>query len=274
MKTLQGDITLGKKNVYISTYSKNLLCVISRADGRAEININNTDLPFTGVDVWTAYELSWLNKKGKPTVACAEFIFPANSPGIIESKSFKLYLNSFNQTQFSGFSEVEKTLQDDLSQAVACEVGVNLFSVSDVEKAQTVDSVCIDDLDIYISEYQVNANLLKLDESDKKIAEKVQSHLLKTNCPITEQPDWASVYIFYRGTKINLESLLQYLCSYRMHNDFHEQCVERIYKDLMECCACEELTVEARYLRRGGLDINPFRSSSKNAPLKVRTFRQ
>jgi 7-cyano-7-deazaguanine reductase len=232
VKTLQGDITLGKKNVYISTYSKNLLCVISRADGRAEIN------------------------------------------SIIESKSFKLYLNSFNQTQFSGFSEVEKTLQDDLSQAVACEVGVNLFSVSDVEKAQTVDSVCIDDLDIYISEYQVNANLLKLDESDKKIAEKVHSHLLKTNCPITEQPDWASVYIFYRGTKINLESLLQYLCSYRMHNDFHEQCVERIYKDLMECCACEELTVEARYLRRGGLDINPFRSSSKNAPLKVRTFRQ
>ncbi|QBY03201.1 NADPH-dependent 7-cyano-7-deazaguanine reductase QueF [Thalassotalea sp. HSM 43] len=270
------SLVLGKTTDYTSDYAPHLLQAVPRSLNRDDLNLSG-ELPFKGEDVWYGYELSWLNNKGKPVVAVAEFRIPCTSDNLIESKSFKLYLNSFNQSRFARWQDVEQTLGKDLSKTANAEVSVTLFAVDDCPALaiSDIDAVCIDDLDIDINDYQFDRTLLA-NASDKGavVSEQLISHLLKSNCLITNQPDWGSVYISYRGKQIDKEQLLRYLISFRQHNEFHEQCVERIYTDIMEFCQPESLTVFARYTRRGGLDINPFRSSEFAIAPQNRTLRQ
>jgi 7-cyano-7-deazaguanine reductase len=274
-------LTLGKSTEYCSEYNPDLLQGVPRSLNRDDLALDQSNLPFIGEDVWYGYELSWLNDKGKPVVAVAEFRFACTSENIVESKSFKLYLNSFNQTRFTSIKEVEQILSKDLSEIAGSAAKVSLFGVDhcpalDITK-NTDTCLCIDGEDISIDDYQYNAPLLvgaQDIESGVEVEEYLVSHLLKSNCLITNQPDWASVYIHYRGSAINHAKLLEYLVSFRQHNEFHEQCVERIYCDLQEYCQLEALTIFARYTRRGGLDINPFRSSHIAQAPFARTLRQ
>ncbi|MDE3272375.1 NADPH-dependent 7-cyano-7-deazaguanine reductase QueF [Pseudoalteromonas sp. G4] len=268
---------LGQQTEYKDSYDASLLFPIARKLNRDDLNIDESALPFKGEDTWTGYELSWLNQKGKPVVAVAEFIFPATSSHIIESKSFKLYLNSFNQTKFDSMAQVAQILTDDLSKAANCNVVVKLFNADEFDCLMPTpfSGVCLDDLDIEVTEYDLNSHLLQADESAEVVTETLYSHLLKSNCLITSQPDWASVVIRYTGKKINHESLLKYLISFRNHNEFHEQCVERLYCDLQNAFAMSKLEVYARYTRRGGLDINPYRSSDyATTQFKLKSNRQ
>ena len=237
--------------------------------------IGGGELPFCGFDLWTAYELSWLNLEGKPVVKIAEFSMPCNTDNIIESKSFKLYLNSLNQERFDSAAKVVEALERDLSACVKGPVLVDLFSVEEFAKRglQEMPGVCLDDSHVAINSYQPDASLLNLDDGPV-VKEALHSHLLKTNCPVTGQPDWASIVVRYMGSPINRESLLKYLISYRNHADFHEQCVERIFIAILEMCQPYELEVCARYTRRGGLDINPYRSTSMQEPINLRASRQ
>lgn len=256
---------LGKSSEYIATYTPSLLFPIPRAAKWAELGLTAETLPYQGVDFWNCYELSWLLPSGKPVVAIGEFSIPADSPNIIESKSFKLYLNSLNQTAFSDRAEVQATLVNDLSAAAGKPVTVRVRSLTDIENegVASVPGVCIDDLDVSISSYdRPQPELLRCDDS-RVVEESVHSHLLKSNCPVTSQPDWGSVVVQYRGAALDHASLLEYIVSFRQHSDFHEQCVERIFMDLQRLLKPEHLTVYARYVRRGGLDINPYRSTEK-----------
>ncbi|MFQ3267467.1 MAG: 7-cyano-7-deazaguanine reductase [Colwellia sp.] len=274
-------LTLGKSTQYCSEYTADLLQGVPRSLNRDDLALNQSNLPFFGEDVWYGYELSWLNEKGKPVVAVAEFRFACTSKNIVESKSFKLYLNSFNQTRFASIKDVEKILTKDLSKIAGSEANISLFGVDHcpaLDIAKNSDNCfCIDSEDISIDNYQYDAKLLAEAQNkghDSQVEEYLVSHLLKSNCLITNQPDWASVYIRYRGNAIDHATLLKYLISFRQHNEFHEQCVERIYCDMQQFCQLDELTIFARYTRRGGLDINPFRSShTKKAPF-ARTLRQ
>lgn len=266
---------LGQKTAYISEYDASLLFPIPRSEARKALGLTG-DLPFYGVDIWTGYELSWLNSKGKPEVAVAEFSIAFNSPFIIESKSFKLYLNSFNQTKFESLDEVKALLVKDLSVAAGAPVAVDLCYLrnSNLLIDFTFDAVCVDDLDVAIDAYHPQLELLVADPSIH-ITESLCSHLLKSNCPVTGQPDWASVFIEYSGAKINHESVLRYVVSFREHQDFHEHCVERMFVDILNQCKPESLSVYARYTRRGGLDINPFRTTAPSAKPRVgRLLRQ
>jgi len=227
---------LGKTSAYIAEYDPTLLFPIERQGKRDEIGIDGSDLPFAGVDIWNAYELSWLNPKGKPVVALGEFFIPAQSPRLIESKSFKLYLNSFNQSHFASVREVVETMSTDLSKAAGAEVRVTLVPLGQMGHSADVFALPgenIDDLDIETDQYQTDPGLLAT-VSDQPVHEVLNSHLLKSNCLV------------------------------RQHNEFHEQCVERIFQDLQQHCGTEQLTVYARYVRRGGLDINPYRSNDPN----------
>ncbi|MGN2385267.1 NADPH-dependent 7-cyano-7-deazaguanine reductase QueF [Pseudomonas syringae] len=254
---------LGKSSEYIATYTPSLLFPIPRAAKWAELGLTAQTLPYKGVDFWNCYELSWLLPSGKPVVAIAEFSIPADSPNIIESKSFKLYLNSLNQTAFDGAARVQATLEKDLSAAAGKPVGVRIRNLAEIEEegVAVLPGMCIDELDITVSSYdQPQPELLHCDDS-QVIEEAVHSHLLKSNCPVTSQPDWGSVVVEYRGAALDHASLLAYIVSFRQHSDFHEQCVERIFLDLQRLLKPEKLTVYARYVRRGGLDINPYRST-------------
>ena len=253
---------LGKSVAYRDEYDASLLFPIPRALKRAELGLDDT-LPFHGVDIWNAYELSWLDLRGKPVVALAEFRVPAASPNIIESKSFKLYLNTFAQTRLDGTGTVTQQLHADLSAAAGAAVEVRLQTAADFarEALRELDGECMDEVEVDIADYDTpRPDYLHGDAVDV-VEETLVSHLLKSNCPVTGQPDWASLQIRYRGPRIDRPGLLRYLVSFRRHSDFHEQCVERIWCDLRARCAPEYLTVYARYTRRGGLDINPFRSS-------------
>ncbi|WP_053214261.1 NADPH-dependent 7-cyano-7-deazaguanine reductase QueF [Pseudomonas sp. Q12-87] len=254
---------LGKSSEYIATYTPSLLFPIPRAAKWAELGLTCETLPYKGVDFWNCFELSWLLPSGKPVVAIGEFSIPADSPNIIESKSFKLYLNSLNQTPFVDTASLEATLRQDLSAAAGKPVGVRIRSLKDVagEGIVALPGVCIDDLDINVDSYaHPRPELLRCDES-RIVEESLHSHLLKSNCPVTSQPDWGSVAVEYRGAALDPASLLAYIVSFRQHSDFHEQCVERIFLDLQRLLKPEKLTVYARYVRRGGLDINPYRST-------------
>jgi 7-cyano-7-deazaguanine reductase len=256
---------LGKSSEYIATYTPSLLFPIPRTAKWAELGLTAETLPYQGVDFWNCYELSWLLPSGKPVVAIGEFSIPADSPNIIESKSFKLYLNSLNQTPYASEAELVATLEKDLSAAAGKPVGVRIRSLKDIEADGIVAApgVCVDDLDVTISSYdRPQPELLRCDES-RVVEEALHSHLLKSNCPVTSQPDWGSVAVEYRGCALDHASFLAYIVSFRQHSDFHEQCVERIFMDLQRLLKPEKLTVYARYVRRGGLDINPYRSTEK-----------
>ncbi|MDT3232472.1 NADPH-dependent 7-cyano-7-deazaguanine reductase QueF [Pseudomonas sp. rhizo25] len=267
---------LGKSSEYISTYTPSLLFPIPRAAKWAELGLSADTLPYKGVDFWNCFELSWLLPSGKPVVAIGEFSIPADSPNIVESKSFKLYLNSLNQTAFVDTPSLEATLRTDLSFAAGKPVTVRIRSLADIEAegVMALPGACIDGLDINVSSYEhPRPELLRCDDS-RVVEESVHSHLLKSNCPVTSQPDWGSVVVEYRGAALDHASLLEYIVSFRQHSDFHEQCVERIFLDLQRLLKPEKLTVYARYVRRGGLDINPYRSTENTQFLNVRLARQ
>ncbi|MGQ7958079.1 NADPH-dependent 7-cyano-7-deazaguanine reductase QueF [Pseudomonas sp. SP16.1] len=267
---------LGKTSQYIADYSPELLFPIPRAAKWAELGLDGDNLPYQGVDYWNCYELSWLQPSGKPVVAVGEFAIPADSPNIIESKSFKLYLNSLNQTAFASWDEVQATLTRDLSAAAGKPVAVRLRRLAEVEAegVAALPGTCIDELQISVSQYdRPQPELLRCD-SAQVVEESLHSHLLKSNCPVTGQPDWGSLVVQYRGAALEHASLLAYLVSFRQHADFHEQCVERIFLDLQRLLEPQALTVYARYVRRGGLDINPYRSTAAIAPDNVRLVRQ
>lgn len=270
------SLKLGQKTEYASQYDRTLLQPVPRALNRDGLGITQNQ-PFTiGADIWTAYEISWLNEKGLPQVAIADIYLDYQSQNLIESKSFKLYLNSFNQSKFADFNAVQQTMQGDLSECAQGDVKVRLnpVAVYDSQKIDHLQGDCIDEQDIEITSYEFNADWLKDCVSDEIVEEKLVSHLLKSNCLITNQPDWGTLHIHYVGKKINQEKLLRYVVSFRQHNEFHEQCVERIFCDLMHYAKPEKLTVYARYTRRGGLDINPFRSNFENLPENLRLARQ
>lgn len=255
---------LGKVSAYKTEYDASLLFPIPRAPKRAEIGLpDGRAVPFFGVDIWNAYELSWLNLKGKPQVALASFIIPADTPNIVESKSFKLYLNSFNQTQLESPEALQQLLRQDLSEATGGAVQVRLTAEPDFARQQMgeLDGLLLDRLDIETDIYQPAPQLLRADQEETPVEETLVSHLLKSNCLVTGQPDWGSVQIRYVGAPIDQEGLLKYLISFRNHNEFHEQCVERIFMDVLRQCKPVKLAVYARYTRRGGLDINPFRTN-------------
>lgn len=266
---------LGKKSAYIDQYTPELLFPIKRKLKRDEINIPAT-LPFKGYDLWRAYELSWLNTKGKPNVALLTLVFPCESPFLIESKSLKLYLNSFNNSRFESSDIVTETIRNDLSNACGNAVEITLFQAGQFDNANLTSPVgtCLDTLDVTCDDFEVNVDLLKPESSDI-IEEKLYSNLLKSNCLVTGQPDWGTLEIHYLGNKLHHENLLKYIVSYRNHNEFHEQCVERIFNDIFTSAKPEQLTVRAFYTRRGGLDINPVRSTEEtDTPPLTRLFRQ
>jgi len=254
---------LGRATEYRSDYAPELLFPIPRQQKRDELGIAPGALPFAGEDVWNAYEISWLNLRGKPQVAIGVFRIPATSPCLIESKSLKLYLNSFNQTGFADVAAVRECVRRDLSAAAGGVVEVEIHSLDEqpVRHYTYPQGLCVDGLDVEINCYQPKPALLRTVLGREVEDELLYSHLLKSNCLVTGQPDWGTVMIRYSGPAIDQESLLRYVVSFREHNEFHEQCVERIYTDIMAQCAPRKLAVWARYTRRGGLDINPFRAS-------------
>lgn len=277
------DSQLGKPSAYEDRYNPGLLFPLPRAPKRAEVGITGS-LPFLGADLWTAFELGWLNPKGKPQVALAHITVPAETPHIIESKSFKLYLNSFNNSVFADIDAVRHTLRADLTEAawrgapaVGASLGVKVLPPEqfDREPLHELDGLNLDRLDIDCTRYTPAPDLLTAAINEQPVTETLTSHLLKSNCLVTGQPDWGSVQISYTGPQIAQEGLLQYIVSFRNHNEFHEQCVERMYTDIMARCKPTKLTVYARYTRRGGLDISPWRTSYPQAvPPHIRTARQ
>lgn len=266
---------LGKSSEYVAQYAPELLFPISRATKWAELGLTAATLPYKGVDYWNCYELSWLLPSGKPVVAIGEFAIPADSPNIIESKSFKLYLNSLNQTAYASRAEVEAVLARDLSAAAGAPVAVRVRGLDEVaaEGVAMLAGRCVDDLEVEVSDYAHPRPEL-LQRGDELVDEVLYSHLLKSNCPVTGQPDWGTLVVDYRGPRLDAASLLAYMVSFRQHQDFHEQCVERVFLDLQRLLQPERLTVYARYVRRGGLDINPYRSSAAIAPDNRRLVRQ
>ncbi len=274
---------LGKVSTYRDTYAPELLFPISRTPKREEIGLTAARiaagrLPFMGADLWTAYELSWLTPRGKPQVALATFTVPCESPNIVESKSLKLYLNSFNMTRFDDADAVRAALVTDLSAAVGCRVGVRLVLPEDfdAQPIHELSGLSLDRMDLDCDVYGPPApELLSAALDEQPVTETLTSNLLKSNCLVTGQPDWGSVQISYTGPQIDHAGLLRYLVSFRRHDEFHEQCVERLFMDILTRCEPVKLQVLARYTRRGGLDINPWRTSHPAAaPANVRTARQ
>lgn len=256
---------LGLITPYPNKYSPELLFAIPRQDSRNSLGLSSEKLPFMGYDVWRAYELSWLNSKGKPVAAIGEFIIPCESSNIVESKSLKLYLNSMNQTRFSDMASVEQSITQDLNRIVNAKVNVRLKPVASHKELDVAKppGICIDDIDIDVTCYQPSPHFLKPDRNEI-ISETLHSELFKSNCPVTSQPDWGTVVINYRGSAIDHAGLLAYLISFRSHEGFHEDCTERIYLDLRERCAMQSLRISINFLRRGGIEINPVRFCTTN----------
>ena len=274
---------LGRASAYADRYDPTLLFPIARATQREAMGLRGDALPFFGADLWTAFELSWLNARGRPQVAIAHVTVPCETPHIIESKSFKLYLNSFNNSVFADAEAVRERLRADLAEAAwrgsgrSGGIGVRLVAPDAFarEKVQELEGVDLDRLDIECTHYQPAPELLSCDATQTAVEETLASRLLKSNCLVTGQPDWGSVQIHYSGAPIDQAGLLGYIVSFRNHNEFHEPCVERMFRDIMERCRPHKLAVHARYTRRGGLDINPFRTSFPQAlPPNARTARQ
>jgi 7-cyano-7-deazaguanine reductase len=261
-------LPLGKQVDYPEHYDPNLLAPIPRLVNREKLGLYGTILPFCGADVWNAYELSWLNPAGVPQVARGRFIFRHDTPNLIESKSLKLYLNSLNQERFASREEVRERITADLSTAAGAQVEVFVAPFSGMQELLEAPSgLCLDALDVECTLYQPDPQLLRLAGENAAFTELVDevlyTDLFRSRCPITGQPDWATVTVCYQGAQIDHEALLRYLVSYRLHDDFHENCVERIFCDILDRCQPQSLSVEANFTRRGGLDINPVRSTSE-----------
>lgn len=270
------DVPLGKVSPYPDQYAPGVLAGVARADARAALDIvpNGQPMPFFGVDIWNAWELSWLSPGGKPVVAVIEIEVPATSPNIVESKSLKLYLSSLAMSEFVSPDDVGRTVSRDLEAVVGAEVTVRISEgPTDGYPVSSLPGTLIDNLSADCPAYEVDPAYLKL-ASDDVVEDALHSHLLRSLCPVTGQPDFASVLVEYRGPRIDPAGLLRYLVSYRQHQDFHEACVERMFMEIRNRCRCESLTVYARYTRRGGIDINPFRSTREGRAENLRMWRQ
>ncbi len=264
---------LGQDVSYPDAYNPALLFPIDRGLNRAKLSIPHR---WHGADIWNAYEMSWLNLKGKPVAGIARFSFPPDSPCLIESKSFKLYLNSLNEERFEHSDLVRARIAGDLAKAAGApvEVEINTDIGRGTQLSQAMEGICIDDADIEITARSPSASLLRCLPGAATISETLMSDLLKSNCPVTGQPDWGSVQLRYTGPQIDRAALLEYIVSLRRHNEFHEHCVEQMYCDIWQACRPQSLLVYARYTRRGGLDINPWRSSQPASVSQIRTIRQ
>jgi len=264
---------LGRATPHSDHYDAALLFAVPRALQREALGLTG-DLPFTGVDMWTAYELTWLDPHGKPAIAIASFAVPCASPSLVESKSVKRYLGSFAQSQFAGDAEVRTTIARDIGAACGASVIVNVSdSIAGAPASALLAGISLDGQPLVIDCYDVDARLLTA--SAPSVVETLTTELFRSQCPVTGQPDYASVQITYKGPRIDQAALLRYLVSYRRHAGFHEYCVERIFVDVMARCACSRLSVYARFTRRGGIDINPFRTNAGTAwPENIRTARQ
>lgn len=269
------NLHLGKQSNYLSSYDKTLLESIPRQWARESIGIKNIKGFFTGNDIWNCYEFSWLNQRGKPEVRVLKFEVPCESKFIVESKSVKLYLNSFHNTKFDNEEMVCNLLKQDLSEYTNAKIDVEIFRLNQLNENKLIlfPGICLDDIEIETNIYEVDSTLLKLSNENIHIQEELYSNLLKSNCLVTSQPDWASIYIKYKGLKIDHASCLKYLISFRNHNEFHEQCVEHIFSDIMRICAPTELFVYAKYTRRGGIDINPYRTNLPHFNKMINKFR-
>ena len=267
-------LPLGRSANYPQTYSPEQLFGIARAENRATLGLASA-LPFHGTDIWNAWELTWLDSGGLPQVASAEIRVPADSPNIVESKSLKLYLSSFAMTRYETDTAVIGTVSEDIGACVGSPVEVRLEHPNETAGKTTgkLEGDCLDDRQLQCEKWEVDAGLL-LTESDTHVSEALYSHLLHSLCPVTDQPDSGSVQIKYRGPRIDRDGLLRYIVSYRQHADFHESCVERMFIDIMNRCAPTELTVYARFQRRGGIDINPFRSNFETSAPNPRLWQQ
>ena len=268
---MSDESPLGKSTIYASEYDPKLLFAIPRRDSRDAIGLT-ADLPFRGCDIWNAWELTWLGPNGVPRAATAEIRVPAESANIIESKSLKLYLGSFSMTEFASVDDVNAAVQKDLSQLTESDIKVALTTATGESPVEEFAGECIDSVDTKCTVYTVDASLLR--SGGDVISQSLHSHLLRSLCPVTDQPDIGSISISYHGPRIDHAGLLRYIVSYREHNDFHEACVERMFVDILERCGPEQLTVYARYQRRGGIDINPFRSNFESDPPNTRLWRQ
>ncbi len=267
------DMLLGVHTPVVDEYSPRLLYPIPRSEGRARLGLKEP-LPFAGADLWHAYEMSWLDHTGKPVARVGRFTIGASSPNMVESKSFKLYLNSLNNTRFASDEEAAATIKRDIGRTVEEEVALELFDPDDrFLTGAELSGVCLDNLSVAIKPGEPEATMLRM-QAAEIAEERLYSHLLRSLCPVTGQPDWATVWIHYRGAALDHSSVLQYIIAYRQHQEFHEQCVERMYNDIWQRCAPEFLHIQAFYTRRGGLDISPFRSSDPAARPLPRLNRQ
>jgi len=267
------DMLLGKHTPVVDTYSPNLLFPIPRSEGRKRLG-KGESVPFRGADLWHAYEMSWLDGSGKPVVRVGRFIVPASSPNIVESKSFKLYLNSLNSTGFASDEDARRTIVRDISMVAGADVTLQLLAPVDPSLSGTrLAGTCIDDLPLVSRGEQPSASILRRSGTES-VEERLHSHLLRSLCPVTGQPDWASLWVHYRGAALDHSALLRYIIAYRRHQEFHEQCVERMFVDIFQCCDPDFLHIQAFYTRRGGLDINPFRSTDPDARPLPRLDRQ
>lgn len=269
-----GTNPLGKESLYPQEYAPELLCGIARRDTRQALGIGD-ELPFRGEDLWNAWELTWLDESGRPAAATATLRVPVNSDKIVESKSLKLYLNSFSMSRYVTTSELRQTIATDLSKITGSDVIVTLTTASEsvIDTIDEFPGTCIDDSKGDYTATEVDPAVLESNRTEV-VNEELHSHLLRSNCPVTHQPDLGSVLIRYRGPQIDKTALLQYVVSFRQHNDFHEACVERMFVDIKRHCEPKMLTVYARYTRRGGIDINPFRSDFEDAAANIRLWRQ
>ena len=270
------DNPLGKQTEYIDTYTPSLLHSIERAPARVEIGLDPDNLAFQGEDVWMCYELTWLGDRGKPEVSAMRIKVPASSPCIVESKSLKLYLGSLAQTRFANRAELLNTLNSDLGLAFRAPVMLELIDLPQVpEIVSQPPGICLDGLDVRLDTYERDPELLALEEGEERIVkETVHTNLFRSLCPVTGQPDFASVVIRYLGRPIARSSLLAYLVSFRNHQAFHEATVEQIYADIENVCQPDQLSIAGRFLRRGGIDINPFRSNVDDQMPLLRLPRQ
>ncbi|MEM7431138.1 MAG: NADPH-dependent 7-cyano-7-deazaguanine reductase QueF [Pseudomonadota bacterium] len=265
------DLPLGKDTPYPDTYDPDQLFAIRRSDARQKLGLD-AKLPFFGVDIWTAWELTWLDPNGVPHVGVAEIRVPADSPNLVESKSLKLYLGSFAMTTLDSATDAAKRISTDLSSLLDAAITVNVETSPD-RSTDPLAGECIDDTPAQCTAYEVDPSSLRAN-SDRIVTETLHSHLLRSLCPVTNQPDMASVFIQYTGPQIDRTGLLQYIVSFRNHNDFHESCVEQMFMELSRRCGCEALSIYARFLRRGGIDINPYRSTEDLAPDNLAIWRQ
>lgn len=273
------DTPLGRTSAFIDEYTPSLLCPVPRWDAREGLELDEVTggepLPFHGQDIWNAYELSWLNPHGKPVVAMAELVVPCISTNIVESKSLKLYLNSFANTRFPSRQAVVETLARDLAQVAGAPVDVRVMTLDDAARSPVWKDrdECVDHLDVTFDEFEYRPELLLTEQGPERNGVLV-SHLLRSHCPVTNQPDWATVQVRYTGAAISAASFLRYVVSLRNHQGFHEQIIEQMFVDLKRQCAPRQLSVYGRFTRRGGLDINPFRSDYEDLPPNQRTVRQ